>query len=154
EVVELLNNDTKVGPRWADAALAHFADPTVGSVAPLVLFLDRPEVIDSAGQEYHVCGWARNRGYGQALRGEFWAPCVVCGPSVESGFSRRPALARAGVMLPEYGAYYGDVDLSFRLRWAGYRCVYEPASRVFHREHASYGRQKDRVVWLLARNEE
>jgi GT2 family glycosyltransferase len=154
EVVELLNNDTEVAPRWAEAALAHFDDPTVGSVAPLVLFLDRPEVIDSAGQEYHVCGWARNRGYGQTLRGEFLVPCEVFGPSGSSGFYRQTALARTGVLLREYGAYYEDVDLSFRLRWAGYRCLYEPASRVFHREHASYGRQKDRVVWLLARNEE
>jgi GT2 family glycosyltransferase len=154
EVVELLNNDTEVGPRWAEAALAHFGDPTLGSVAPLVLFFDRPDVIDSAGQEYHICGWARNRGYGQTLREEFLAPCEVFGPSGSSGFYRRAALARTGVMLPEYSAYYEDVDLSFRLRWAGYRCVYEPASRIFHREHASYGRQNDRVVWLLARNEE
>jgi GT2 family glycosyltransferase len=154
DVVELLNNDTEVAPGWAEPALAHFGDATIGSVAPLVLFLDRPDVIDSAGQEYHICGWARNRGYGQTLRGEFLAPCDVFGPSGSSGFYRRSALARTGVMLPEYGAYYEDVDLSFRLRWAGYRCLYEPASRIFHREHASYSQQKDRVVWLLARNEE
>jgi GT2 family glycosyltransferase len=154
DVVELLNNDTEVCPHWADAALRHFADPTVGSVAPLVLFLDRPEVIDSAGQEYHICGWARNRGYGQTLRGEYLVPREVFGPSGSSGFYRRTALTQTGVMLPEYRAYYEDVDLSFRLRWAGYRCLYEPNARILHREHASYGRQKDRVVWLLARNEE
>jgi O-antigen biosynthesis protein len=154
DVVELLNNDTEVCPDWAEAALVHFADPTVGSVAPLVVFLDRPEVIDSAGQEYHLCGWARNRGYGQTLRAEFLVPCDVFGPSGSSGFYRRQALAEAGAMLPEYGAYYEDVDLSFRLRWAGYRCLFEPNSRVRHRESASYGRQKDRVIWLLARNEE
>jgi GT2 family glycosyltransferase len=154
EVVELLNNDTEVCPHWVEAALTHFADPSVGSVAPLVLFLDRPDVIDSAGQEYHICGWARNRGYGQTLRAEYLVPREVFGASGSSGFYRRQALGRAGVMLPEYGAYYEDVDLSFRLRWAGYRCLYEPASRVLHKESASYGEQKDQVVWLLARNEE
>jgi GT2 family glycosyltransferase len=153
EVVELLNNDTKVCPNWAQHALPHFLDPTVGSVAPLVLFLDRPEMIDSAGQEYHICGWARNRGYGQPVREEFLLSREVFGPSGSSGFYRTSALVRTGVMLPEYGAYYEDVDLSFRLRWAGYRCIYEPKSRIFHREHASYG-ENERVVWLLARNEE
>jgi GT2 family glycosyltransferase len=153
EVVELLNNDTVVCPNWAEHGLAHFADPTVGSVAPLVLFFDRPEVIDSAGQEYHICGWARNRGYGQPVREELLLSREVFGPSGSSGFYRTSALARTGVMLPEYGAYYEDVDLSFRLRWAGYRCIYEPKSRIFHREHASYG-ENERVVWLLARNEE
>jgi GT2 family glycosyltransferase len=116
--------------------------------------MDRPQVIESAGQEYHLCGWGKNRGYGEGLRAEYLVPAEVFGPSGSSGFYRRSALARAGLMLPEYGAYYEDVDLSFRMRWAGYRCVYEPGSRVFHRESASYGRQRDRVVWLLARNEE
>lgn len=36
-VVELLNDDTEVSPGWADAALAHFADASIGAVAPLVL---------------------------------------------------------------------------------------------------------------------
>lgn len=153
-VVELLNNDTEVGPGWAEAALRHFADPTVGSVAPLVLFLDRPDVIDSAGQEYHLCGWGKNRCYGERLHSHHLKPTEVFGPSGSSGFYRREALTRVGVMRSELGAYYEDVDLSFRLRWAGYRCVYEPASRVLHRESATYGRQKDRVVGLLARNEE
>ena len=154
EVIELLNNDAVVEAGWAEAALRHFADPTVGSVAPLVVFLDRPDVIDSAGQEYHLCGWGKNRFYGERLQAHHQVPGEVFGPSGSCGFYRREALARAGALLPEYGAYYEDVDLSFRLRWAGYRCVYEPASRARHEESATYRRQKDRVVWLLARNEE
>jgi GT2 family glycosyltransferase len=154
DVVELLNNDTAVSPHWAEAALQHFADPTVGSVAPLVLFLDHPDIIDSAGQEYHLCGWGKNRAYGQRLNGRHLVTCEVFGPSASCGFYRRKALEEAGLMLPEYGAYYEDVDLSFRLRWAGYRCIFEPAARVFHQESASYRQQRDQVVWLLARNEE
>ncbi len=154
DVIELLNNDTDVTQGWAEAALAHFADPTVGSVAPLVLFMDRPNLIESAGQEYHICGWGRNRGYAQPLSDDYQSRCEVFGPSASSGFYRRKALETTGVMLPEFGAYYEDVDLSFRLRWAGYRCVYEPCSRVHHAESASYRRQRDKVVYLLARNEE
>ena len=47
EVVELLNNDTEVCAGWADASLRWFADETVGSVAPLVLRMDRPGIIDT-----------------------------------------------------------------------------------------------------------
>src|SRR6516164_9507731 len=71
EVVEMLNNDTEVSPGWAESALKHFADPSVGSVAPLVVFFDRPQVIDSAGQEYHICGWGKNRGYGHVLNEKY-----------------------------------------------------------------------------------
>jgi GT2 family glycosyltransferase len=154
EFVELLNNDTEVSAGWAEAALGHFADATVGSVAPLALFMDRPDTIESAGQEYHLCGWGKNRGYGRPLSPEYLVTREVFGPSASCGFYRRDVLDKIGVMLPEYEAYYEDVDLSFRLRWAGYRCIYEPASRVLHRESASYRQQRDRVVHLLARNEE
>jgi GT2 family glycosyltransferase len=153
-VVELLNNDTEVCAGWAQAVLPHFADPRVGSVAPLVTFFDHPDVIDSAGVEYHICGWAKNRLYGLPLSGRRLSAREVFGPSASSGFYRREALSRAGALLPEYGAYYEDVDLAFRLRWAGYRCVFEPASRVLHKESASYRKQREHVVWLLARNEE
>ena len=36
-IVELLNDDTEVSAGWAEAALAHFADPSIAAVAPLVL---------------------------------------------------------------------------------------------------------------------
>ena len=154
DVIELLNDDTTVEAGWADAALRQFADPTVGSVAPLVLAMDQSERIDSAGIEYHIGGWARNRHYGQRLKSEHLTAGDVFGASGSSGFYRRSALERAGTLLPEYEAYFEDVDLAFRLRWAGYRCAYEPGSRVRHEGSVSYGRRNDRVVRLLSRNEE
>ena len=116
--------------------------------------MDQPDIVDSAGQAYHVCGWAYNRGYGQRLTDKHLAPAEIFGPSGSSGFYRRTALDRTGPLLPEYGAYFEDTDLAFRLRWAGYRSIYEPGSRVLHRGHSSYGTESDRVVRLLARNEE
>ena len=72
-VVELLNDDTEVSPGWADAAVRWFADPAVVAVAPLVLQLDpqrptgSPPLIDSAGDEYDLGGFARKRWHGDAL---------------------------------------------------------------------------------------
>ena len=48
-VIQLLNNDTEVTPGWIEAGLSPFADPTVGSVAPLVLVRSDPGRVDSAG---------------------------------------------------------------------------------------------------------
>jgi GT2 family glycosyltransferase len=74
DVVELLNDDTEVMPGWADAALAHFANPVIVAVAPLVLQLDPtrpphlPPLIDSAGDEYDPGGFARKRWHGHETR--------------------------------------------------------------------------------------
>lgn len=154
DVVELLNNDTIVTAGWAEAALVHFADPSVGSVAPLTLRMDAPDVLDSAGQAYHLIGWACNIGYGCRLKPEYLRSHEVFGPSGCSGFYRRELVIRLGGLLPEYGAYFEDTDLAFRLRRAGYRCMYEPKSRVFHRGSATYGEMPDRLVRLISRNEE
>jgi O-antigen biosynthesis protein len=154
DVVELLNNDTEVREGWAQRSLEHFDDPSIGSVAPLVVQLDRPEIIDSAGMEYHLCGWAYNRGYGRKLDASYQTRCTVFGASGSAGFFRRAALQRTGPLLADYNAYFEDVDLAFRLRWAGYRCVYEPEACVLHLGSASYQQQSRRVTQLLARNEE
>src|SRR5262245_30513911 len=47
EIVELLNNDTEVCAGWAEACLKHFADPSIGSVAPLAVRMSAPDTIDS-----------------------------------------------------------------------------------------------------------
>ncbi|MBI3412356.1 MAG: glycosyltransferase family 2 protein [Planctomycetes bacterium] len=154
DIIELLNNDTEVSSGWADACLAHFDDPRVGSVAPLAMRMDAPDTIDSCGQEFHICGWAYERGHGRRLGTQERQAQDVFGASASCGFYRRSALERVGFLWPVYGAYLEDTDLAFRLRWAGYRCVFEPAARVAHHGSASYGAESDRVLRLLSRNEE
>ncbi len=154
DVIELLNNDTEVEAGWAEACLRWLENPAVGSVAPLVLQMNRPNFIDSAGMEYHLCGWAYNRGLNQPRGGDYERPCEVFGPSGSAGFYRRDALLKTGLLDPIFGAYFEDTDLAFRLRWAGYRCMYEPTARVLHHGSATYGQVSDRLTRLIARNEE
>ena len=65
QFIQLLNNDTEVTPGWLEAGLAPFADPLVGSVAPLVLVRSDPSRVDSAGDAYTLGGWPTKRGHGQ-----------------------------------------------------------------------------------------
>jgi GT2 family glycosyltransferase len=153
-VVELLNDDTEVQPGWADAALRGFADPAVGAVAPLVLLWPDGQLIDSAGDRYYLGGVAGKRGHGERLSDRLLQPCAVFGASAAAGFFRRAALDRVGLFPEAFGSYFEDVDLAFRLRRAGYRVVFEPASRVLHHGSASYGRRGRRLVERQSCNEE
>jgi GT2 family glycosyltransferase len=158
EFVELLNDDTEVTPGWAEAALAALAKPRVGAVAPLVLTSDGqctslPEV-DSAGDRYFVGGIAGKRGHGRPLGPEHLRPGPVFGASASSAFYRREAFLAVGGFPASFGAYFEDVDLSFRLHRAGWQIVYEPASRVWHRVSSSYGPPRRDLLARQSRNEE
>jgi GT2 family glycosyltransferase len=157
EVVELLNDDTEVSFGWADAALTHFGDASVGAVAPLVLYgpptNDTP-CVDSAGDRYSVGGIAGKRGHGQPLGPEFLQGGEVFGASASSAFYRRELVLRVGGFPEHFGAYFEDVDLAFRLHWAGARVLYEPRSRVWHRVSASYGTPAAELLECQSRNEE
>jgi GT2 family glycosyltransferase len=153
-IVELLNDDTEVQPGWADAALAHFADPTVAAVAPLVLAWPDGRRIDSAGDGYHFGGFARKHGHGQPLGPAYLEPRPVFGASAAAAFYRRSALERVGLFPEDFGSYFEDVDLAFRLQRAGYRAWYEPASRVLHHVSASHGTAGRRLIERQSRNEE
>jgi GT2 family glycosyltransferase len=157
-LVELLNDDTEVEAGWAGAALAWFADPSVAAVAPLVLCgpsgRPGPPRVDSAGDRYYLGGVAGKRGHGLPLSPEHLRPGPVFGASASSAFYRRDVLLRVGAFPESFGAYFEDVDLSFRLHRAGYRVVYEPASRVWHRVTASHGRGGWRLLARQSRNEE
>jgi GT2 family glycosyltransferase len=152
-VVELLNDDTEVCAGWAEAALAHFREPTVAAVAPLVLWGDGDR-IDSAGDRYYLGGVAGKRGHGEPLSAELLRPGRVFGASASSAFYRRELVLRVGAFPESFGAYFEDVDLSFRLRRAGGEVVYEPASRVRHRVSASYGPPRRELLERQSRNEE
>jgi GT2 family glycosyltransferase len=167
EVVELLNDDTEVMPDWADAALACFADPRVAAVAPLVLTrlrfasgggarnVNAPVLlIDSAGDGYDPGGFARKLGHGEPVSPPHLHRRQVFGASGSSAFYRRHLLLDVGGFPEQFGAYFEDVDLAFRLHRGGGVIVFEPASRVLHYGGSSYGRPNRQLVEQQSCNEE
>jgi GT2 family glycosyltransferase len=165
-IVELLNDDTEVSSGWAETGLLPFEDPQVAAVAPLVLCpppLSPPNLggdkgggpgVDSAGDRYFIGGIAGKRGHGLPLGTTYLQGGEVFGASASSAFYRREALLEVGAFPDEFGAYFEDVDVSFRLHWAGYRIVYQPAARVWHRGSASHGKPTRRLLEQQSRNEE
>jgi GT2 family glycosyltransferase len=153
--IQLLNNDTEVAPEWIEAGLAPFAEQAVGAVAPLVLVRSDPSRVDSAGDSYALYGWPTKRGHGEPALGYATRPVEeVFGASGSSAFYRAGALRLAGRFDPLFGSYYEDIDLAFRLRWAGYRCVFAPTCRVYHDVSATYNHGNPVLQRRLARNAE
>lgn len=153
EFIQLLNNDAEVCAGWYESGLKPFDDPTVGSVAPLVLVRSDPSRVDSAGDQYSFVGWPSKRGHGEPVAN--WTKGgPVFGASGSSAIYRAAAIGRVGGFDPAFGSYYEDVDLAFRLRWAGYRCEFAPECRVLHEISASYDHAKPALQRRMSRNAE
>jgi len=161
EFVATLNNDTRVAPGWLTALVETAeSDPTVGMVSSKMLFADRPDTINSAGIALDLAGIAWDRLGGATDDPGENAPVEVFGPCAGAALYRRAMLDQIGLLDEDFFAYLEDVDLAWRARLAGWRCLYAPAARVYHAHSATgvegspfksrlLGRNK---VWLIAKN--
>jgi GT2 family glycosyltransferase len=155
-VVQLLNDDTEVLPGWTKEPVhCLLNDQTIASVAPLVLSWPDGLMIDSAGDEYDPGGLASSRGKGQPIRAAFLEPREVFSAPGCGAFFKRDLLLKIGGFPERFKAYFDDVAVGARLRRIGFRCWYEPSSRILHHGSASHGRRPNRqLAEQIACNEE
>jgi GT2 family glycosyltransferase len=147
-----LNNDTRVDPGWLTALVAATeSDPSVGLVTSRVVFMDRPDVIDSAGDGYLRCGGAFKHLHGETVDGGM-ASREVFGACGAAFLIRREVFERLAGFDEDLFMVYEDVDLSYRARLQGVRCVYADAALVKHAGSASLGRASRMAVYHGQRN--
>jgi GT2 family glycosyltransferase len=147
-----LNNDVEVDPSWLGELAAPAArDASVGLVTSRIVYMDRPGVIDSAGDGYLRCGGAFKRLHGQpAQAGD--TPGDVFGACGAACLIRRGLFESLGGFDEDFFMVYEDVDLSYRARLTGARCVYAPRAIVRHEGSGSIGHVSAQQVFYGQRN--
>ncbi len=152
DVVALLNNDTVVDPEWIAQAVPLFQDPSVGMVACKTLRLEDPGVIDKAGHLIYPDGLNRGRGSGCPDGPEFQKQTEVLWPDGGAGFYRKSMLDETGYFDDRFFLYGEDAELGMRGRWAGYRCIYQPKSKLLHHQSATLGKGSSKKIYYIERN--
>lgn len=153
ELVAFVNNDVVVTPSWlAELEMALATDPTLGSVAAQMRYLDQPRVINSAGITVDVTGRAFDRRDGGSVQDEPDHPERVFGASAGAAVYRRELLLDLGGFDERFFAYLEDVDLAWRAQRLGWECAYIPASVVLHEHSATSARIGGLKTYLSTRN--
>jgi GT2 family glycosyltransferase len=149
----LLNSDAFPHLDWlANLIEATAQYPQFSFFASRILQTIQPDRVDSTGDIYHISGSAWHRDYNQPIYkahqefGEVFSPCAA------AALYNREAFLRAGGFEEQFFSHHEDVDLGFRLRLLGYRCLYVPTAIVEHLGSASFGRESHLVIYNGQRN--
>lgn len=133
EWIALINPDAFAASRWLEALLAAAESNSEFDVfgSKLVNASDS-SLLDGTGDAFHMSGlmWRTAHGVPVSHLGE--SECEIFSPCAAAALYRRSALLDVGGFDEDFFCYAEDVDLGFRLRLAGYRCLYVPQSVVHH----------------------
>jgi GT2 family glycosyltransferase len=152
EAVALVNTDVELATDWIARAVGRLeADPGLSSVATRMVLMDRPGVLDDAGDVLRRDGVAEQRGHGKPDGPRFAEAGVVFSACAGAAVHRRAAVVGVGGFDERYFAYLEDVELGLRLRLAGWRCAYEPCE-ARHARHGSDSAEAPPIDALVVRN--
>jgi GT2 family glycosyltransferase len=159
--VALLNPDAFAAPDWiASLDAATRRHPGVDFFACRLVSESDHSLLDGAGDAYGSNGTAWPRYQGALVGSEGNEACEVFGACGAAVMYRRELFVSAGGFDEHYFCYYEDVDLSFRLRLFGARCLYLPEARAYHvgsgitgsgSDFTSYHAHRN-VVWTFFKN--
>jgi GT2 family glycosyltransferase len=149
----LLNADAFPEPDWLENLLkAAEANPEYSYFTSRQLQANNSELLDGAGDSYHVTGLAWRRFYNKPSQ-EYGAKTEeVFGACPSAALISREDFLTIGGFDEDYFSYFEDVDLGFRLRLAGKKCLYVPDAVVHHVGSASTGKRSDFSVYYGYRN--
>jgi GT2 family glycosyltransferase len=153
EWIALLNPDAFPEPSWlARLVEAAVAEPAFACFASELRMAGDPRLLDGAGDVYHVSGLSWRRGHQRPLASLDAVPREVFSPCAAAALYRRDALAAVGGFDESLFCYFEDIDLGFRLRLEGHRCLYVPGAVVHHVGSALSGRRSAFTVYHGHRN--
>jgi GT2 family glycosyltransferase len=137
----LLNNDTIVDPdmirELVDVAEK---DQSIGLLGPKIYYHHDPELLWYAGggvkmiqgKFWHIGIREKDTGqYDEVSDVDYITGCAL--------MIRDSVVDRIGLLDPAYIAYGEDVDYSLRAEQSGYRLVYVPSARMWHKVSAYWG---------------
>ena len=155
ELIFTFNNDARADSRLLEHLQKPMSDPNmanskVGVCAAKMLFPDGR--INSAGICVSRSGAAWDRGMFESDEGQYNLQEEVFGACAGAALYRKKMLDEIGLFDEDFFLYMEDVDLAFRGRLAGWKCIYVPEAVVYHHHGGTAGFGSDLSIYYGNRN--
>ncbi len=162
EWIALINPDAFAAPRWLEALLAAAeSHPEFDIFGSQLVNAADSTLLDGTGDASHISGLVWRTAHGAPVSALGESECEIFSPCAAAALYRRSAFEKLGGFDEDFFCYVEDVDLGFRLRLAGYRCLYVPKSVVHHVGSGTTGGQNSdfsvyhghrNLVWMFVKD--
>ena len=148
--VILLNNDTIVLEGFVKGLVdAIEQDDKIFAASAMMLQWQNHDLIDDAGDQYCVLGWAYARGKGKPAS-DYQKQAKIFAACGGASIYRKSILETNGYFDENHFAYLEDIDICYRAAIYGYHCVYAPDAKVLHAGSATSGSRYNEFKTRLA----
>lgn len=130
----LLNNDTKVEKDFLTKLIKKMEqDKRIGIIQPKIFMLDKPGYLDNAGSFFTRIGFLEHWGFGQKDSKEFAEEREIFSAKGACMLIRRELVEKIGLFDPDFVSYFEESDFCWRVWLAGYRVVFYPKAKIYHK---------------------
>jgi GT2 family glycosyltransferase len=158
-VLVLLNNDTEPEREWlAELALAVCENPHAAMVASKLLLFDKRDILHTAGDLLGSDGIPVNRGAWEKDNGQYDTRTEIFGGCGGAVAIRKEVWQALGGFDEAFWMYMEDMDFAFRAQLSGWKAVFAPRARVYHKVSSSGGDELAsfyvgrNTLWIVAKN--
>lgn len=139
-LILICNDDVVLEPTCvAELVRAMVQNPKAAMTCPLITLFDQPNVVNTVGNRLAITGFYSARGKGQDAA-EFSQSSQLASVSGCCFLYRRSVYLEVGGFSDDFDGFasawhasYEDVDLSYRVRAAGYSILFEPSAVLQHK---------------------
>ena len=156
EYMLLLNNDTIVDPQLLQAFIdAAHLNQEAGIFGAKIYYYSEPNKIQFAEVKWNKekCAFT-HIGDGEVDDGNkfesYRETDFACGCAL---FFRKELVEKVGYLEPRFFLNFEETDWCFRARHSGYKCLFVPKAKVWHKTSVSFGGQSSPLyIYFMARN--
>jgi len=156
DYVFLLNNDTTVDKNCLKELMKMAgSDPRIGIAGPKIhLYHDPARVWYAGGKICFRESISVSRGLFKRDHPSYNKPGEVSFITGCAMLVKRKAMEAVGLLDPEYVSYLEDTDWCWRMAHRGFKLVYVPGARVYHKVSQSFGSTpyNEKSMYLMGRN--
>lgn len=158
--VLLLNNDTLVKSDFLTKLVERMErDRTLGVIQPKIFLMDKPGFLDNAGSFLTRIGFWHHWGFLEKDGPEFGQERDIFSAKGACMLIKHSVIDRVGLFDEDFISYFEETDFCWRVWLAGYRVVYYPQAKIYHKvgftirrldvSNINYHYYKNRITALL-----